>query len=48
VAGGAGLGLSIVKKLIEAHRGTVHVQDNQPNGSVFVVRIPIKGASVAG
>ncbi|HEX2880571.1 MAG TPA: ATP-binding protein, partial [Polyangiaceae bacterium] len=48
IAGGAGLGLSIVRKLIEAHRGTVHVEDNKPNGSVFIVRIPIKGASVAG
>jgi signal transduction histidine kinase len=47
VAGGAGLGLSIVRKLIEAHRGTVHVEDNKPTGSVFIVRIPIKGASVA-
>jgi signal transduction histidine kinase len=42
------LGLSIVRKLIEAHRGTVHVEDNKPNGSIFIVRIPIKGASVAG
>jgi len=46
-AGGAGLGLSIVKRLIESHRGTVHVENNTPNGSIFVVRLPLKGASVS-
>ncbi len=38
---GTGLGLSIVKRLVDAHGGSVHVQDNEPNGSVFVVRLPI-------
>ena len=39
--GGTGLGLSIVKRLVDAHNGSVHVQDNEPNGSVFVVRLPV-------
>lgn len=46
--GGTGLGLSIVKRLIDAHDGTVHIEENQPNGSVFVVRIPCKRLSFMG
>ncbi len=38
--GGAGLGLSIVKRLVEAHSGTVHVEDNPPRGTAFVVSLP--------
>lgn len=36
---GTGLGLYIVKKVIEAHNGTVTVKDNQPKGTVFSVLI---------
>lgn len=35
--GGSGLGLTIVKNIIEKHDGTIYVKDNQPQGSVFVV-----------
>jgi signal transduction histidine kinase len=45
--GGAGLGLSIVKRLVEAHAGTISVEDNPPRGTVFVVRLPQAPASVA-
>jgi len=38
---GTGLGLAIVKRLVEAHGGTVHVEDNTPQGCVFVVGLPI-------
>ncbi len=38
--GGAGLGLSIVKRLVEAHGGTIGIEENQPRGAVFVVTIP--------
>jgi signal transduction histidine kinase len=44
-AGGAGLGLSIVRRLIEAHRGTIEVRDNEPQGSIFVVRLPYQSTS---
>lgn len=37
---GYGLGLSYVKKVINAHNGSISVQDNFPQGSVFVIRIP--------
>ncbi|HSC89301.1 MAG TPA: ATP-binding protein [Polyangiaceae bacterium] len=43
-AGGAGLGLSIVKRLVDSHDGKVRVQPNSPSGTVFVVTIPIKKA----
>jgi signal transduction histidine kinase len=34
---GTGLGLYIVKKVIEAHGGTINLKDNQPKGTVFTV-----------
>ena len=38
--GGAGLGLAIVRQLVEAHGGTVGAQPNTPNGAQFWFRIP--------
>ncbi|MFC8427446.1 sensor histidine kinase [Streptomyces sp. NPDC057253] len=38
--GGSGLGLSIVRKLAEAHGGTVHVTSVLGQGSVFSLRLP--------
>ncbi|HWY10477.1 MAG TPA: HAMP domain-containing sensor histidine kinase, partial [Bacteroidia bacterium] len=38
-AKGTGLGLYIVKKIVEAHNGKIEVTDNKPNGSVFKVTI---------
>ena len=42
--GGTGLGLSIVKRLVDAHEGTVRIEDNTPQGAVFVVTLPIDGS----
>ncbi len=39
-AGGLGLGLSIVKGLVEAHKGTVKVRNHQPQGAEFIITIP--------
>ena len=39
-AGGLGLGLSIVKGLVEAHKGTVTVRNHQPQGAEFKITIP--------
>ncbi|GLP67238.1 two-component sensor histidine kinase [Streptomyces sp. TUS-ST3] len=38
--GGSGLGLSIVRKLAEAHGGTVHASSVLGRGSVFSLRLP--------
>jgi signal transduction histidine kinase len=38
--GGTGLGLSIVKRLVEAHGGSIRIEENQPQGTVFVVSLP--------
>lgn len=40
--GGTGLGLAIVKHIVEGHGGQVWVEANQPHGSKFVVRLPIR------
>ena len=45
-AGGTGLGLSIVKRLVDGHDGTVRIEANQPRGTVFVVTIPVKRATI--
>jgi signal transduction histidine kinase len=37
---GAGLGLSVVRRLVEAHGGRVSVTGRIPMGSVFIVTLP--------
>lgn len=43
---GTGLGLYIVKRLAEAHGGSVSIGPNLPKGSVFTVRIPLAQVAV--
>ncbi|HHH49383.1 MAG TPA: sensor histidine kinase, partial [Saprospiraceae bacterium] len=38
---GTGLGLYIVKRIVEAHAGKITIEDNQPTGSIFIINIPI-------
>lgn len=40
-AGGAGLGLSLVKKLVEKHGGSISVKSKLNEGSIFCVVFPI-------
>jgi signal transduction histidine kinase len=43
---GTGLGLFIVKKVIESHNGKVWVENNQPKGSIFKVTLPVDDEKV--
>jgi two-component system, NtrC family, nitrogen regulation sensor histidine kinase NtrY len=38
---GTGLGLAIVSRIIEDHRGSIRVEENQPVGARFVVELPV-------
>lgn len=39
--GGAGLGLSIVKKILDKHQGLISVEENQPAGTIFRLHFPL-------
>ena len=40
--GGTGLGLAIARSTILLHNGNIHVTSNPDEGSVFVLRIPLR------
>lgn len=40
-AGGSGIGLSVVRSLVEQHGGTVRVEDGLERGARFVVTLPL-------
>ena len=44
---GAGLGLNVVKEIVEAHQGTVSIRSLNGSGATFVVRLPVS-ASLEG
>lgn len=39
---GSGIGLSLVKSLVEMHDGTIHVNSEYGKGSEFIIEIPVK------
>ena len=40
--GGTGLGLSIASTIVKSHGGTIKASHNEPKGTVFTVRLPLK------
>ena len=38
---GSGLGLAIVRRIIAEHGGAIDVQDNEPQGTRFVIELPV-------
>lgn len=41
VTEGSGLGLSIVKQIVEEHKGSITVANNTPKGAKFIVLLPL-------
>ena len=39
-AGGTGLGLAVCKKIIEDHKGRIHIESERGKGSEFIVELP--------
>lgn len=37
---GSGIGLSIVKEIIDDYQGSIMIKDNKPKGTVFLVKLP--------
>lgn len=44
-AGGTGLGTKIVKDVVDAHGGAVHVESEEGAGTTFFLDLPVKGPS---
>ena len=40
---GAGLGLSVVKHIVDGHGGTISIDDRPGGGTIFWISLPLKG-----
>jgi len=47
-AGGTGLGLAVVKSIVDAHGGSITVTTRVGEGTRFTVQFPVAGAALAG
>lgn len=45
---GTGLGLSLVKRIVEAHGGNIRVESEPVKGTAFILRLPSAPMGVAG
>jgi hypothetical protein len=43
--GGTGLGLALVKEIVEVHKGQVNVESKMGMGSIFTVQLPLERAA---
>jgi signal transduction histidine kinase len=43
-AGGSGIGLTVVKEIVDEHEGRVWVEDATSGGAMFVVELPVRGS----
>lgn len=43
---GSGVGLSVAKKIVDAHRGLLDVESRPGEGAAFTVRLPLAGATL--
>jgi hypothetical protein len=39
---GTGLGLAIVSRIIAEHNGSIHIEENWPTGTKFVIELPVE------
>ena len=46
-SGGSGIGLALVKQLVEAHKGSVWVESAPGTGATFAVALPLPNAAKA-
>jgi nitrogen fixation/metabolism regulation signal transduction histidine kinase len=44
---GTGLGLAIVSRIIEDHRGSIRVEENEPVGARFILELPVAAETMA-
>ncbi|HEX4543557.1 MAG TPA: HAMP domain-containing sensor histidine kinase, partial [Candidatus Acidoferrum sp.] len=44
---GTGLGLAIAARIVAEHGGSIHVEDNFPEGSRFVIELPVAELTAA-
>ena len=45
---GMGIGLTIVRGIVEAHHGTIHAQNNPERGATFRFSLPVHSAQTPG
>jgi len=45
---GTGLGLAIASRIVSEHQGTLRVEDNDPAGARFILRLPLGEAATNG
>ena len=47
-AGGTGLGMKIVKDVVDAHEGKIEVQSREGRGTTFLITLPVRPRGSAG